>query len=205
MSNIDRKRIAAELQRIYKDAANEYDRAVTRDHEQQAREGATNIRAGFAFSENRDAAVEDIMKAGKKALAVVDGGIAAAQDSLTGPPSDEGARYIVGLQGRSDLTQDEYDAALSRYHGHAEQKAIIAAAKRSGFNSIYGGGNTDAETDMADLRKLRADVQKEFSPFSFESANPGYRAIVTGGFAAFVKPDADAFDAFAFSGAQDGE
>ena len=47
MSNIDRKRIAAELQRIYKDAANEYDRAVTRDHERQVAEASEKPRRYF--------------------------------------------------------------------------------------------------------------------------------------------------------------
>lgn len=97
----------------------------------------------------------------RESLEAIERERAKALQAVTDAPTTEEANYIVSLQGRSDMTRAEVDAALTRYKGHAAQHAIRAAAKRSGLDDVPL--MTEAECRVEMLNRLSNAVSDAFS------------------------------------------
>ena len=197
MSN--RKKIANQLGAILKDTREEYKRLQERDRMEQARNGAEVIDTRrFIYSENEQEARGIVGRAADRALGIIDKEIEEAGGMLVDAPSTEAANYITAIAARDNLTADEVNAGLARYKDHASQKAIRAAAARSGLRDL--AGMTDAEVYLSDLRSLRSDVAKTYTD-GFGNISDGFAAVLDGGYTAFAgTPSANAADAIMASG-----
>lgn len=180
-----RKNLANELSTILGNARKEYAACEERDRMEQAQNGADNIRGGFVYDHNRANAESVISGARNMALYAIDRQIKNAESKLTDAPTAEEASYILSISGRTDYTQQEMDAALSRYKSHGAQKAIYNAAKAS--NLVSFSHMTEEERDLSDLRDLRADVDRTYSPSNFESMSDGRASITTAGYSSFAR------------------
>ena len=195
----NRKTISCKLTDLLADTRAEYKRLQERDRMEQARAGATTIRKPFAFKEIKEEADGIVHAAGGKALSVIDAELERAGGALVESPTTEAANYVATIAARDNLTVDEVRAALSKYRDHSSQKAIKAAAKRSGIMDF--GNTTEAEVYIDDLRHLREDVDKTFTTFSFADMSDGKASIIAGGFKAFGKRAGfDAIDALMAAG-----
>ena len=164
----NRKMIADRLTGILKDTRSEYANLQERDRVEQARAGAESIQTrGFAFKEIAAEADALVGRAADKALGIIDSEIEAAGGALVEAPSAEAVAYVSTIAARSNLSADEVAAGLSRYRDHASQKAIKAAAVRSGLQQF--GGTTAAEDYISDLRSLRDEA---FGQRHFIAADP---------------------------------
>ena len=194
--NYARKNLANELSTILDNARTDYAYCQKRDRMEQAADGATNIRGGFVYDHNKADAANVLSSARSKALYAIDRQIKNAEGKLTDAPTTDEANYIVAISGRTDYTRDEMNAALSRYRSHSAQKAIINAAKASKL--VPDSYMTDEERDIADLRDLRADVDRTYSTVNFEKMTDGMAAITTAGYSSFAGGGSsmDALDVF---------
>ena len=198
--NQNRETIAKKLTDTLATTRTEYKRLQERDRMEQARAGAERIDSKrFAFKEIEQEAIGIVRDAGAKALSIIDAELEKAGGALVEAPSAEAANYVLTIAARDNMTADEVQAGLSKYHDHASQKAIKAAAVRSGLHQF--GGLTEAETYVADLRNLRDDVGRTYAPYGFSEITDGYAAMLTGGYKAFAeRPGGDALDVFAVFG-----
>ena len=191
----NRKMIADRLTGILKDTRSEYANLQERDRVEQARAGAESIQTrGFAFKEIAAEADALVGRAADKALGIIDSEIEAAGGALVEAPSAEAVAYVSTIAARSNLSADEVAAGLSRYRDHASQKAIKAAAVRSGLQQF--GGTTAAEDYISDLRSLRDDVAKTYTA-GFGGISEGYAAVLAGGYQAFADNPGSGGDALA--------
>jgi len=179
-----RKKLASELTSILNNTRAKYAECQARDRMEQARDGAENIRGGFVYGHNREAANNMLNSARSMALYAVDKQIKNAEGKLTDAPSTDEANYITAISGRTDYTRDEMNAALSRYKSHSAQKAIINAAKASKL--VPASYMTKEEREIADLRDLRADIDRTYSPFNFEKMSDGAAAMTNASYNSFA-------------------
>lgn len=179
----NRKRIASELSALLDGAQKSYDRALERDHMQQAQQGASVITKGFAFPEMRDEAHGAVFAARDKAMGIIASEIDRCGEAMVSVPDGAAAAYVNSISGRSDMTADECAAALSKYRDHATQKAIQAAAMRSGLDVHVAP--TDAERDIADLRQLADETERTFAGIANGTMLPGAAVIAKGSYKAF--------------------
>ena len=181
---MNRKKIGDSLTGLLKGTRGKYAAVQERDRIEQARAGAETIRTkGFAFKELEAEARGIVEAARNEAYALLDAEIDAAGGALVEAPCADAANYAAAISARDDMTADEVQAALAKYKDHASQRAIRAAARRSGLTQYAGA--TDAETYLADLRDLRADVSRTFDPLSFGNLSDGMVAIKAAGYASF--------------------
>lgn len=197
-----RKQLARELTDILRNARKEYEDICIQDRIEQVSAGATSIKTkGFASSARANDARACVNTARARAFNLIDRELNKAQTELVAAPSAEAANYVSSISGRSDLTADEVKAGLSRYREHSAQKAIRAAAYRSGLKEY--AGRTDAETYLADLRTLKDDVSKTYAQQMNGNLSAGAASFAVAGYESFANtPGGDAFDALTALGGQ---
>ena len=175
---MDRKYVAEKLTNIFDDTVRELDRLKELDRVEQARNGVMHISADFAYDDNRAMAHSIVTGARERAQGIIDREIKLAEERLVEAPSTEAANYCAAISGRTDMTEDEVNAALAKYADHASQKAIRMAAKASG---LLVGAMTETERDIAAMRALRSSVSNTYNPREFEVNSSGVMAAMTRG------------------------
>ena len=170
--------VAEQVAQAYDGALNSYRHAQESDRMEQARvTGGVNSNGKFAYEQFENDAKNAVYAERDRAMNAINTALAAREAELTEAPSAEAVNYLAAIAGRDDLTNDEVNAALDRYgKTHAAQKAIISAAKRSGVAFI--DTRTDTERDIAALRDLTAQVEREFSPLKIGTVSDGQAWIV---------------------------
>ena len=180
----NRKRLADELTAILNDARFEYAGCQERDRVKQARNGAEHIQVrGFAYDDIRAEASGVVNLARERALNAIDRQICRTESMLIEPPSADELSYITGIRGRTDLSRDEMNAALSRYKSHAAQKAILSAAAASEL--ISGTRETREERDLSDLRTLRDNVCQTYTSADFDNMTDGRASFTKAAYRSF--------------------
>lgn len=164
-----RNTLANELTKLYDGAVREYGMAVEADRSAQARDGAKEIKDGFAYPYFEQNAQDAVFNARARALDEISREMTVQSRKLTAPPSESAARYIASISGRDDLTADEVRAALDTYTDHPTQHAVLAAAVRSGLKE-YLDEKTETERYIDDIRKAESDVVRFFTPHSVGNA-----------------------------------
>ena len=170
-----REALANELSGILDGAISSYDRLKEYDRVAQAQDGATAIKTrGFGNKTVENEANSVVYGARERALSAIDREISRVSGDLSTPPSTEAANYIASIAQRNDLSADEVSAALSRYKDHASQKAIKAAASRSGVNF---GSYTQEEIYLDELRALRGEVDRTYSAGNFANGSGAFFGV----------------------------
>lgn len=188
-----RKSLADELTRIFERCRADLARYQTEDAESQARAGADRIvRDRFTDDEVRELAVSTVADAERRAMSALDSAKAALERELVAAPSTDEANYIAAIAQRSDMTEREIDAALAAYGSHAAQRAIRAAATRSGFKSY--GTRSDAERELDAIDALRKSVSRTYgSPESMAIMSDAQARLTTAEYQTFAeRGDVDA-------------
>lgn len=198
----NRKRLARKLTDILKSCREEYDDICMRDRMEQVSAGATSVKTkGFASNVYANDARACVNAARARALNLIDGELDKAREELAAAPSADAANYVLSISHRSDLTADEIKAGLSRYPEHSAQKAIRAAAVRSGLNEY--AGSTDVELYLSDLRTLKDDVSETYAQQMHGNLSAGAACLAVAGYEGFANaPGGDVFDVFAALGGQ---
>lgn len=179
----DARNAAENVKRAYNDACAAVDRALMDDRVLQAQDGKTTIANGFSYAETRERAAFSVEASRKEALDAIGKARRRAENALTAPPSSDEANFIIGINGRDDMTEREISAALSRYRGHAAQRAIFSAARRSGL-TVYGGDMTEAEETLNALDGLETMANREFNLARISTASESGRLVAGNGFTA---------------------
>lgn len=171
MTRSEIARVSREVAAAYDEAVTAYEKGLQRNNAQRFADAApgSTLQIGTRINDEQisQSVIGAIGEAREKAMHAITRGLAGVEKKLTDPPSEEGARYIVSIQGRDDMTEQEIAAGLSRYTDHATQHAIRAAAKRSGVKRY--AGYTDAEQEAAAYRALSGKVGEYFSLYAIES------------------------------------
>lgn len=117
-----------------------------------------------------DEAASAVYTAKERAMSAIESAMGKCEREMTKAPSAETVSFLATIANRDDLSKDEIAAALE-HHGatHAAQKAIIAAAKRSGV--YLADTRTEQEQDIAALRNLAGQVDSAFLPWRISSSS----------------------------------
>ena len=183
------ERVADTAKRCYLDACGSVEIAMRDDRMQQAADGRTSINNRFVYDDIRQRAARSVEMSRKEALEAIEAARKRATDALTEAPTNEEANYILSISGRDDLTENEIAAALNRYSSHAAQRAIVAAANRSGKKLIVPSGMTEAEREISLLDDLENRVNDNFSLDKIANTSEGGRFVIGNSFTATVAGD----------------
>lgn len=153
--------MAKELGKAYDKAIQDYKSCLDSDHFELVSRGASQVPEGFASDYWRKEADGSVFRAKAEALEAIAKERRPYDRSLTDAPTEEETRYIMSINGRSDMTRREANAALKRYTSHAAQRAIFAAAQRSGIETA--GSRTDAESYLEELEQIEGTVERIFN------------------------------------------
>ena len=130
------------------------------------------------YDRHMDATGSGATEARREALEAIAAEMEGVDGMLSAPPSEKEAAYIAAISTRSNMTRDECNAALRQYTGHAAQRAVLDAAKRSGL--YVDGLMTNAEGRKAELEHKAELVERHFTPAMMAQAAREGVGIVRG-------------------------
>lgn len=165
---MSRKLTAKALVDAYNEALTQYSASVQKDRYEAVNNGVTNLPKGFYNPDNEKAANGHVYALMYAAIDTIKQQKEAVKDRLTEAPSYEAQAYAATINPRSDLTREEIEAGLDRYHDHNTQHVILAGAKRSGF--LDYGDKTEVEVYSQDLDAAAEAVKSIIEPFNISEA-----------------------------------
>ena len=191
-----RKLTAKAIVDAYDNALRDWQDTVTADRFQAVKAGVTELPKGFYSKDNEQAATARVYAHMHAALDKIAEQKEAVKDRLTEPPSYEAAAYAAAIAARNDMTREEITAGLDHYKDHLTQRAIFAAAKRSGLIDTIG--KTEAEQYGEDLDYMAEQVQRFICPLNISQAagTEGRQIIERSVLEGIAQPNADAASLF---------
>lgn len=184
---IDINRVASDIADQYTQACEVYDRNRALDRAQtatKAKDGQT-VKFGNRFENPvfMDDAKLSISVARGEAKRILADARSRIERAITDAPTVDEANYITAISGRDDMSETEVTAALNRYHSHAAQHAIVAAAKRSGLKGYH---KTEVEKAIEALDQMDREIDKDFSFMSIGNSPKGMRAVTRNNYKAIA-------------------
>lgn len=184
---INLNRIASDIADQYTKACDVYDynRALDRARTASNAKDGQTVKFGNQFKNKAlfDDTNLSISVARGEAKRIVADAKRRVELAITDAPTADEANYITAISGRDDMTEAEVNAALNRYHSHAAQHAIVAAAKRSGLRGYH---KTEVEAACEALDKMEQEIDKEFSLMRINNSSKGMRTLTRNNFTAIA-------------------
>ena len=184
---INLNRVASDIADQYTKACEAYDYNRSLDRARTASNAKDGQTIKFGNQFKNKALLEDtslsISVARGEAKRIVADAKRRVELAITDAPSTDEANYITAISGRDDMTEAEVNAALNRYHSHAAQHAIVAAAKRSGLRGYH---RTEVEAANDALDQMNAAIENDFTLMSIGNSSEGRRTVTRNNFTAIA-------------------
>lgn len=184
---INLNRIASDIAEQYTHACEAYDnnRAIDRARTARSAKDGQTVKFGNQFEDKalQEDTILSISVARGEAKRILADAKRRIELAITDAPTTDEANYITAISGRDDMSEAEVTAALNRYHSHAAQHAIVAAAKRSGLRGYH---RTEVEAANDALDQMENAIENDFTLMSIGNSSEGRRTVTRNNFTAIA-------------------